>query len=246
MKKLVVGSAKDIASVNILRELGEVHKTFISDSSIVELPELQDEKRLLIVASPHSSKAGVKSFSVHTTGNFGKAKVGGKSKVLSIAPALYLGAGLRKFEDIKNQEKLSHQVTLEVTHHGPSFNTPIIYVEIGSDKKGWEDLTSAKAAAKVIEYLLDFEPEGMCEIGIGGPHYAPNFTKWTLKGKNFGHICPKYAAEELDFNLLKQMVDKTTPNPESLVFDWKGIPSSERSKIDNLANELGISTRKVR
>ena len=246
MKKLVVGSTQDAASINIIRELGDVHEVFMSDASIVELPELRDEKRLLIVASPHSSKAGVKSFSVHTTGNFGKAEVGGLDKTLSTAPALYLGAGLRKFEEIKNRENLPHQVTLEVTHHGPSFSAPIIYVEIGSDRKGWEDLKSAKAAAEVIKYLLDFEPEGTCEIGVGGPHYAPNFTKWTLNDKNFGHLCPKYAAEKLDLNLLKQMFEKTTPKPEALVMDWKGIPSSERSRIEGLASELGIPTRKVR
>jgi len=247
MKKIVVASRQHIASMNILEALGDIHETKICDSSIVDLFELKDEKRMMIVASPHSSKAGIKSFSVHTTGNFSRAEVGGLDHTLSVAPALFLGEGLRKFKEVRDNMKLPYEVTLEVTHHGPSFDAPMIYVEIGSNEEGWRDKRSAKAASKVITHLLDFDPkEKKSEIGIGGPHYAPNFTRWTHDGRNFGHICPKYATKNLDEDLLIQMIEKTLPNPEALTLDWKGIPSTEKERIMELAEKIGIPTQKVR
>ncbi|MBR9689562.1 MAG: hypothetical protein GOV01_01535 [Candidatus Altiarchaeota archaeon] len=247
MKKLVVGSSAHKASINILNALGDVEKTLVCESSIVDLFELKDVKNtLLIVASPHSSSAGVMSLSVHTPGNFGDNEFGGNPKSLSIAPGLYLGNGLRKFQEIKEREKLTHEVTLEVTHHGPSFNTPMIYVELGSDEKGWESKDGAKAAAEVIEFLLDLEPSGDTAIGVGGPHYAPNFTKWTLGGRNFGHICPKYGVEDLTEKTFEEMILKTIPKPEVLVIDWKGTPSSYRKNIEKMANSFGLTIERAR
>jgi D-aminoacyl-tRNA deacylase len=247
MKALVVGSEMHEASMNILKQLGEVEDVLVCESSIVELKELtRVRNRLILVASPHSSSAGVMSLSIHSPGNFGKAKVGGAPRKLSIAPAVYLGEGLRKFKEIKEREGLEHVVTLEVTHHGPTLDLPIVFVELGSDEKGWASVGGAKAAAEVIRHLLDLEPSGEALVGVGGPHYAPSFTKLTLSGRNFGHICPKYALPNLDGEMLVQMVEKTTPRPEKLVIEWKGVPGRYRENIIRVAEEMGLVIEKLR
>jgi D-aminoacyl-tRNA deacylase len=247
MKKLVVGSTRHEASMNILGELGDISETLVCESPIVELQELGGVRnRLIIVASPHSSSAGVMSLSVHSPGNFGEARVGGKPRKLAIAPALYLGEALRKFQEIKEREELPQQVTLEVTHHGPTFNLPIVFVELGSDEKGWRDAGGARAAAEVIRHLLDIEPEGEAAVGVGGPHYAPAFTKRTLAGDNFGHICPKYALQDLGREGLARMVEKTLPRPEKLAIEWKGVPGKYRSDLVESAREMGLAIEKLR
>ncbi len=230
MKKLVVGSERELASRSIIRELGGVERVMMCESGILELRELAGLKdTLVIVASPHSSSKGVPSLSVHTTGNFGPAEFGGEERTLSTAPALYIGEALRFMH--RAAEGLPYQVTLEVTHHGPTPDLPMVWVEIGSDERGWRDERAARVAARTIEHLLDVEPEGEARIGVGGPHYAPNFTKLTLQGMNFGHICPKYAVEWLDGEMLEQMVERTRPEPEAVVLDWKGIPGGRRQRL---------------
>jgi D-aminoacyl-tRNA deacylase len=246
-RKLVAGSIGNPASENIISELGDTSKVVWCKSSIVELEELKDLRNtLVIVASSHKSEAGVLSLSVHSPGNFSTAGMGGEDRRLSIAPALFLGEGIRKFSEIKKREGLMHEATLEVTHHGPSFDTPVIFVELGSDEKGWRDKKGAKAAAEVITHLLDSDLEGISGIGIGGPHYAPNFTKLALGGENFGHICPKYSAEILDIEMLAQMAEKTIPRPEYLALDWKGVPGQARQKILGWEKEIGLPIRRVR
>lgn len=247
MQKLVVGSSRHEASMNILKALGDVSDVLVCESSIVELTELTRVRdRLIIVASPHSSSAGVMSLSVHSPGNFGGAEVGGNSRQLSMAPALYLGEALRKLQEIKDGGGLKHLVTLEVTHHGPTLNMPMIFVELGSDETGWRNEAGARAAAATIEHLLNIEPSGESLVGVGGPHYAPGFTKLTLAGRNFGHICPKYALPDLDTEMFGQMVEKTVPRPEKLVLEWKGIPGSYRDDMVKLAGKMGLATEKLR
>ena len=243
MKKLVVNKKKEIASMNILEELDEICPTLMCESDILELSEIRNLKNtLVIVASPHSSKAGVLSLSIHANGNFGKAEFGGENRTLGVAPAIYLGEGFRKMNELS--KNLPHKVTLEATHHGPTYPFPMIWVEIGSSMEGWKDKGAASIAARTIEYLLDLEPDGESSIGIGGPHYTPNFNKLTLRGENFGHICPKYAINDLDKEMLLQMIEKTTPTPKRLVLDWKGIPGGKRQEIEKIAKEY-ISVEKV-
>ncbi len=247
MKKLVVGSSLEEASMNILKELGDVADVLVCNSPIVELEELRGVKnRLVIVASPHSSSAGFVSLSVHSPGNFGEAKNGGEPGKLGVAPALFLGEALRKLREIKERKGLKHLVTLEVTHHGPTFNLPTIFVELGSDTRGWRSRAGAKAAAETVRHLLDVEPEGEASIGVGGPHYAPKFTRLTLDGKNLGHICPKYALQWLDGKMLSQMIERTTPRPERLILEWKGIPSEHKKRVMNLAESSGLIIEKLR
>lgn len=244
VKKIVVGSTQNLASRNIAKALEGRTDVTMLDSSIVDLEKLDCSVDLVIVASSHSSVSGKPTLTAHTPGNFGPAKMGGDVGILSISPALYVGEAVRKFKELQTSRKLPYDVSLEVTHHGPSFSVPIVFVEVGSTEKQWEDQKAIEAAADVIIHLLDFTPVGKSMLGIGGTHYTPYFTKKMLEGLNFGHICPKYASEFLTKDMLIQMIEKTNPRPEEVWIDWKGTPGGLRQDVRQWTEELGLKAVK--
>lgn len=250
MKKLVVTSKSCLAGINMFKYL-DCDKRVL-DSSIVELDGLPSlGADLIIVASTHKSESGTPSFTAHAPGNFGAntfdgGKLGGEPKKLSIAPSQFIGDAIRKFSEIKHREGLKYDVSLEVTHHGPTFDIPIVFVEVGSSEVQWRDDKAIRAAVEVIEHILENEPEGESAIGLGGPHYAPNFTKRVLGGWNFGHICPKYALGDLNEELFTEMIEKTRPRPKKVLLDWKGIPSEHRATVIDYAENAGLIIEKVR
>jgi len=76
-------------------------------------------------------------------------------------------------------------------------------------------------------------------IGLGGGHYCPDFTKLALrKNYSFGHICPQYALENLDLDLLTQMIEKS--KAEQIVLDWKGL-KSWKEKVVSLCENSGLA-----
>ena len=247
MKKLVVTGRDCLAGMK-MAELTDIR---VMDSPIVELTEIPNLKAdLFIVASTHKSASGKPSLTAHSPGNFGSNKfeegdLGGEPRQLSVAPGPYIGEAVRKFHEIREREGLAYDVSLEVTHHGPTFRLPIVFVEVGSSEKEWRDTKAIRAAVEVIEHLLDWEHEGDAAIGAGGPHYAPNFTRRVLQGENFGHICPKYALKDLDREMFSQMVERTWPPPDRVLLDWKGL-SSHRARVVKMAEESCLAIEKLR
>ena len=147
---VVLFSAKDLAGRNIVSNLKNAIE--LSDSALY-LQKLETSPSLAIVASRHSSKSGTPTLTCHSTGNFGPAEAGGNPKQLGIAPALYLREALL---GLKENPPEGYEVSLEVTHHGPSsLPFPIMFVEVGSTERGWEDMTACGFVAGVIEKLTD-------------------------------------------------------------------------------------------
>ncbi|HDR53155.1 MAG TPA: hypothetical protein ENN60_00555 [archaeon] len=248
-RKLVVGSATNLASQNLTRALDGRVGVELLDSDIVDLHGLEkivSRNDLVIVASSHKSEKGTPSLTAHTPGNFGPAEMGGEPGRLAINPALYVSEAVREFARLKERRPAlaGYDVCLEVTHHGPSFSQPIVFVEVGSSEKQWRDMEAIRAAADVIVHLLDANPEGEVGLGVGGTHYAPYFTKKCLEGVNFGHICPKYASDYLDKKMLEQMANQTWPKPEVVWIDWKGTPGGLRQQVRAWAGELGLKAEK--
>src|SRR5207245_1906124 len=90
-----------------------------------------------------TSKSGVPSLTAHTTGNFGGAELGGNPREIGrVNPDLlknYLISLAKQGEAVSG-----YQVTAEATHHGPtSLNRPVLFVEIGSEEKNWNDRDAA-------------------------------------------------------------------------------------------------------
>jgi D-aminoacyl-tRNA deacylase len=208
-----------------------------------DLPEHFHNIELLVCLSKHSSQSGKPTLSVHTTGNFSRADLGGLPRTLSVCPATAMQTALKTLASLKAELNLSYEVSYECTHHGPSLNVPTMFVELGSSPQQWSDITAAKAVARAaIEAVTNFQPaEQPAVIGIGGPHYNQRFTKMALNGEAaFGHMIPKYALPAVGVEMLQQCVRRTLEKVSHVILDWKGIPSEHKTTIVTLLDEIDI------
>ena len=207
------------------------------------LPQKPD---LVIFASKHKSASGIASLTVHPIGNWGIAELGGKDNTLCIAPAKYIQFAMSTIKEIAKKEKLSgFDLVREVTHHGPYLKTSCMFIEIGSEEKGWVNHVAGKVIAKTIMHILTNplpEYEKIC-FGIGGTHYAQEFTKRAeFSNWAFGHIMPKHALDHLsNENVLAALRDTKDGGAKkvTVVVDWKGV-GPHKDKIRKILQELNI------
>jgi len=260
--KLIVVAKANTASVNIGNFLKKKcayidAKFFEIEENVLDLDKYEKEFRklkpeLIIVASSHKSEAGVPMLNCHTTGNWSDdASRGGKPKTLSIAPATYMRAGVLEFQNLKamRKELSSYEVGMEVTHHSPTIDFPVIFVEVGSSEKQWNDMAACEAAADVINNLCtditkeEHEPKIQVAIGFGGGHYCPRFNQ-KLAEIAFGHICPKHHADKLDEEMILQAYNKTLPTPDFAAIEWKGLTGPQKKKITEILDKNEIPWKK--
>jgi len=231
-------------------KLGDILVVF-TERNVIDIDELEEplshlKPDVIVVASTHKSEQEVSSLTCHSPGNWGPADMGGKPKQLSIAPALFLRACLLELADQKDEKNLDYEVSLEVTHHGPSYSLPIMFAEVGSSEKQWKDMEACEAVADTIFKILTSPLETVpTTVFIGGGHYAPTPTRRVLSGRiAIGHMCPKYQIEHLDSEMLLQAIDKTTPRPAFVTIEWKSFVSAERERLIELLKENNISWKK--
>jgi D-aminoacyl-tRNA deacylase len=203
---------------------------------------------LFVFASRHSSAAGKPALLVHCTGNWTiEAEFGGKPYELAVAPASAMREALRELAKQKKELGLhKYEVTMECTHHGPtSMSTPLVFVELGSDKEHWVDQAGAEAVARTVYKIAQGTKTAKTALGIGGPHYAPNFTKTVLSESSdiaVGHIIPSYVFQGLRKEMVKKAVERTLERVELALLDWKGLRGENREFIKPILDELGLET----
>lgn len=260
MKYAIIVSKKDLAGINIknhLIELGfketdeklqnnPIYKKETTKLYTLNIETINSEnidklipEQIIIFATRHQSAKEIPSLSLHCQGNFDKATYGGKNHTIGIAPANIM----KHFFQILNKNNNSkHEVTLEVTHHGPDLNKPSFFIEIGSNKNHWQNKQLGKILAEtIIEAINTKIKTYKTAIGIGGPHYAPNFTKIQLANDYaIGHIIPTYALEFLDKDMLNQLIEKTVPTPKTIILDYKGLKSHKQEIKKLLENKKVI------
>jgi D-aminoacyl-tRNA deacylase len=253
--KLIVVAKANMASANIGKVLREKYpdiEIFEIKENVLDLDKHEKEfqkikPELIIIASSHKSEAGVPLLTCHTTGNWASADLGGKPKSLSIAPALYMRQGILEFQELKAERKVlaKYEVGLEVTHHSPTIDFPVMFVEVGSTEKEWSDKYACEAAADVIYKLATEEPSKVeVTIGFGGGHYCPHFNK-KVNEIAFGHICPKHHADKLDENLILEAFNKTIPAPNFAAIEWKGLTGPQKKKIIDILEKNKITWKKL-
>jgi D-aminoacyl-tRNA deacylase len=155
---------------------------------------------------------------------------------------------LKELSRIKHEMKLEYEVAYEGTHHGPTLNVPVMFVELGSLDPQWNDLSAARAVgAAAMAAITNFSGKtGSAALGVGGPHYNQKFTRMALAGEaSFGHIIPKYAVEQVDAEMISQCIAKTLEKVSSAVLDWKGILSQDKPKLLSSLQEAGLPYKKV-
>lgn len=202
---------------------------------------------LLIFATTHRSEKGIPSFTVHPPGNWGEeTKLGGSPKNLIKVDARMMRHGLEHLKQACELHNIKgSQITLEVTHHGPTLDTPTMFIEIGSGEQQWKDEKFGAMMADAIIAMLETPvPNYKIAVGIGGTHYASNFVKVMEKSQiAFGHMCAKHSLEHLDTAMLQQAIEKS--NAELVVLDWKGV-GSHKERIKEMLDVIGIPFKKVK
>ena len=173
MNIAIISSTKDKASTNIKENLtsdfnfkqlednsdnNPIYQYRINDKNIklytidseLILADNLDKKidaDAFIFISKHRAQEGRASLTCHAIGNFGKADKGGRGKTLCTSHSVLL-KGI--FIELNNNVKEPYEVTLEATHHGPFMEKPVLFVELGSNEKYWEDKNGGQIVAKSI------------------------------------------------------------------------------------------------
>jgi D-aminoacyl-tRNA deacylase len=261
MRFAIVYSNKDPAGVNIVEQLKNI--SFLPQFPIIELqketiysndlnvsnyPELKNID-FIVFASKHRSEKGLPSLSVHAPGNWRGADFGGFAGKVCSTSAYVLKYLFTELNKNKETDKLdNYQITLEVTHHGPLIKLPCCFIELGSTEKDWEDKNAARTIAKTILSLQNYNPQDFWipSIGIGGPHYCPNFNKLQLNSNYaISHIIPEYSLP-LIMPMIKEAEAKTTEQIKEVLLDWKGCGKSEqRQEILEIINKAGLTSKRT-
>jgi D-aminoacyl-tRNA deacylase len=216
----IIISKKDTVGLNASKLL---KLRYIEFEKILDFNE---ESNLNLFISKHESVSKMKCFSCHSTGNFSKAKFGGKDNTLSISNSLIQTACLLKLKELLKPLKLTKLAVLEATHHGPSINSPCLFLEIGSTQKEYNNLIFIKILVKTAKYIKKnyskiMKKDCISAIGLGGGHYSYEFTKLLSEKLCIGHICPQYNLKNLNFEMFKQMINKTIPLPNLVLINKK-------------------------
>jgi D-aminoacyl-tRNA deacylase len=198
---------------------------------------------LIVVASKHKSGDGRSVLTAHFTGNPDKADFGGRPKELSMAAPHVLRFILRNMKI--SSDKVDYEVNMESTHHGPTdLKTPMVYAEIGSSEKQWNDSEAgniaSKAIIKAIKEFISREERGEyipVAVGFGGGHYASRQTELILDSEvTFGHNFPDYQLAFVDREMIIQAFEKSCA--DFAYFDRKSMSTKERERLSALMNEL--------
>jgi D-aminoacyl-tRNA deacylase len=272
---LVVASTKDVASLNIRTQVlrnynfteetekfdsNPTYKAKINDNDVQlitlssesiysqNLPESFNDLELVIFISRHSSISGKPTLSVHTPGNLAEAELGGIPRAVSVCPANSMRTALIAMSKLKNEMQLDYEVSYECTHHGPSFNLPAMFVELGSSLQQWNDSKAAEAVAhSAIEAVKQFGNHSARTVtGIGGPHYNAKFTRMALEGNvAFGHMIPKYVISRMDSSMIRQCVQRTVEKVDTVMLDWKGIKGEDKPRLVETLKEADVKFEKT-
>ncbi|MEI7961567.1 MAG: D-aminoacyl-tRNA deacylase [archaeon] len=250
-KIALVYSLMDPAGELIFKKIEEIGipdwaVVYSFEKDIIFTPIEKVKESKVIFLSKHASASGTRSLTVHMIGNFGDAKYGGHSRELC-GTLPWIGANYLRVLDKKNissgLNKQGFTVSYESTHHGPFTNKQCVFIELGSSPAEWKNELGAKVIAEtVIESTLTRSPDRIV-IGLGGGHYAPDFTKLTLrKGYAFGHMCPKHHLDDFNFSMLKQMIAKSRAS--EIILDWKGL-KEHKERILALCKKSGLPFERV-
>ncbi len=270
MTVLIAASNRDIAAMNIIDKI-QCRLSFIeSGMSFDGFPILRSSNLIIaktesdsvytsgldkvpdvdsiIFASRHSSSSGQSTLTVHTPGNpLIEAKYGGSPESLAISDPNKMRATLITMRSEVLNKNLSYRVSLEATHHGPTeMERPVVFVEIGSGPKQWEDRKAGDVVAKAILQATQDNSPVRTAVGFGGGHYTPKFTNLVFEGElSIGHIFPKYCIRELSSKMVSLAFERTKDQCTLAVIDWKGIRGTDRKRLLDILSRLGIETCRI-
>ena len=251
MKVALVSSRQDRAGTNIrhhidgllkegagqLPETGRTYEFIETDGRLIHAEGIDagSDADLTIFLSRHASVNPVPVLTVHVTGNFGNAELGGAPRTLAPAATAMMHATLRS---LARHCPEGYRVSYEVTHHGPtSVARPSFFVEIGSTDKEWADPAAGLAVARSVLSAVPQEPVPL--IGFGGTHYAVRETEIALTSRGaFGHIAHTREVSTLDDAMVMSMMEKS--GAVAAYIDRKALDRGVLNRLSGMLDTLGI------
>lgn len=196
--------------------------------TVLEVPEYECDT--MIVLSTHKSKNPKKILTAHIPGNWAANEAGGNESTLNIANCSKLKI---LFQEIKKEaDKIGWNSCIEADHHGPTINTPIIFVEIGCTENEWNDEFAGKAIANAVEKSLKRNEKYQSAVGFGGGHYANEFSEIMIETEiAIGHICPKYMIDKIDSEMFRQSIEKNLEKVSKVIILKKETNILQKNKI---------------
>ncbi|MGI5939001.1 MULTISPECIES: D-aminoacyl-tRNA deacylase [Methanoculleus] len=250
MRIALINSKQDIAGVNIrdnlrtlLREGGpwpladhelafhEIDGRLIYQDRIDETIDAD----LIIFISRHSSVHPTPALTVHVTGNYETADLGGEPGMLAPAAPAWMHAVL---QNLAARAPEGYRVSYEVTHHGPTaLAIPSFFVEIGSTAAEWADPMAGRAVAESILSAAPLETINL--LGFGGTHYAVRQTEIALSSRGaFGHIVPTRQIGAINPESIRRMQEASSA--VAAYVDRKSLSSDEAGRIERLLDATNL------
>jgi D-aminoacyl-tRNA deacylase len=236
----------DVFEGNPVFSKGNQVKLITTDRDMIYCDHLESyiDAEAFIFCSRHRAESGKPALLVHSAGNLGSdALFGGVPNQLSVSAPSFVSVALKKLFEERNAMGLDEfDVSLEVTHHGPtSMKTPLVFVELGSSEEYWTHQDGARAVAAAVMDCVSEPLSGDAVIGFGGTHYASKFNKLVLeKEYKIGHMAPKYAINDLTDDVLKQMITHSTNPIETAVIDWKGMNAENKAHLLPMLEDANV------
>lgn len=256
MKFVTVASKQDLAGRNIFKHIHEKQPSlshYLIEKESVQADKIGQEEPLknydfIIFASKHESSKGKPSLTVHAPGNWKEARFGGREGKVCKTSGRVLKCLFNSLDKEAKKSGLDskYDLTLEVTHHGPYLEKPCCFIEIGSSEKEWKDKQAGEVIVRSIKKGINSFDNGdykdsIPAIGMGGPHYAPSFTKVQLNSDYaVSHIIPQYVFP-VNNEMIREAVNKTEEEVEMALLDWKGMKGEERQEVVELLKENNLN-----
>lgn len=271
--KFLIGTQKDIASVNMINnlqslgfnEIDEKKENFNvykkddfilleSDRELIYYDGLLDVIRkdfgtdvdYVVFLSKHASESGIPTLTTHVTGNLSdEAKYGGEPESLAIPLPNKMKLILENLKNKVSENNLDYEVSYEATHHGPTeIGVPLLFVEIGSSESRWKDKMAGKVIVESLLNSLNSNKTFKPVLGVGGGHYAPRHTDEAFERDiAYGHIIPEYMNPKE--KVIKDAIMKTSKSLNEMIVHSNRTPKTLMEKVLNISDELGIKVKEL-
>lgn len=220
VKYLNLDSSKELIMYNsqVYFVFGTEKLLFLTEDEINNLTNTLniDKKDLeILVISTHKSKHTEHLITLHYTGNYNIAELGGDNYKLNNAATNIFS--ILKDKIIKNNF-LDPSFLIEATHHGPTSDIPVCFFEIGPNEIAYQCQNCLEKYCNILKEIIDnydkIKNQTKLEnkkifILIGAEHYISKIdlekilnkikekTNINIEQLKIGHIMPKYALHPL-------------------------------------------------
>ena len=207
-----------------------------------DLDQQFPEATTFVFLSKHKSDSKIPTLTCHCTGNFGTNPYGGNPQEIAISFPSLQKSYLKALTASKDRPS-EYDVVIEATHHGPtSLKKPLLFVELGSSEKQWNDRAAASVMCRVLLGVIRNGPERCSKVGIGlgGTHYPSKFNRLLLESEfGLAAVASKHNLVLIDDQMLNQMISKSIEKVTTIVLDGKGL-GSQKNRIMRIAENSGL------